>query len=282
MSDIIKFTENSNEHNEFYAEIMKKKLDHDDDWYYGDTEMLTNSMMSELKKSPLHLQRYLNKIREPEKDFNVFGRAFHCSVLEPDEFLKRFFVLDDRKKCEEIGGAKPRGTKAYREWKAEMLEGAVGKSEVSIEDYDMIMRMTEKLNDIPETRNLLDIVQKEIIFADEYQGIKRKCKVDGIKPGDFLIDLKSTKDPVSQFPGSFFRYDYDRQGAWYSDITMTPNVIIIAVEKAPPFTVGIYYLSDMTLDNGRTKYEAWMLEYKRLFIDQEVPNLNRYLIQSSI
>ncbi len=282
MTDIIDFVEDANPKNEFVAEIRKKIIDKDDEWYFSDQEHLTNSMMSELKKSPLHLQRYLQKLEQPQKAYNTFGSAFHCSILEPKQFKKRFFVLDDYRICAEIGGAKPRSTKKYKEWKEEFIKEHQKKEELSSDDYEHIMRMKERVMGIPETRSLIELTQKEIIFADMYQGVKRKCKVDGIKMGDFLLDLKSTKDPVSQFPSSVFRYDYDRQAAWYSDICETPNVIFIAVEKTAPYTVGLFYVSEQALENGRAKYESWMLEYKRLFIEKAIPDLSKYLFRSQI
>ena len=59
---------------------------------------------------------YLNgELKTSSKAFDI-GSAFHCMVLEPEEFSNRYFVVNDEEICDEIGGKKPRMTKKYKEW----------------------------------------------------------------------------------------------------------------------------------------------------------------------
>jgi len=270
---------------ELLADIQKRILHKSDEWYYSDTNYLTNSMMSELRKSPLHLRNYLNKIQQPTKDYNIFGNAFHCHVLEPQHFSDRYFIVDDQEIINELvknGSKNPRNTNDYKNWKLDFLKKNEGKQELSLEDYNDIVGMNEALLDRPEVKNLLNACEKEVIFHDELDGVKRKCKVDAVKYGDFIIDLKSTRDPVSQFQGNFYRYDYDRQAAYYASVCNIPNVLFIVVEKSFPYTVGLFNLRDETLLMGNEKFTIWMQQYKRLFIHNEIPDLTKYLYKQTL
>jgi hypothetical protein len=282
---MIEFSDESMNLNQ-YEDILSRVIDKDDDWYYSDTTRLTNSMMGELKKSPLHLQCYLRKVEGPELKHNVFGRAFHCAVLEPLEFEKRFYVVDDREICQTLindGAKNPRAKKEYKEWKANILAENEDKTELSWDDWESIIIMRDKVLGSAETFNLLEKTEKEKIVSNTIEGVDVKIKADAIRYGDYIIDLKSTMEPVTKFSNSFWKYDYARQAAFYSDVTGIKNVIFIVVEKTFPYTVGIYTVSQETLQSGRASYLHLLNMYKNLFINvNTAPDFSNYIIKGSI
>lgn len=274
MEDILDFNDQHSAQ-ELPAEISERIIFKDDDWYFDDREYVTNSMMGELEKSPSHLHMYLNRQKE-DKKHDIEGKAFHTSILEPNEFDKRFYVFDDAKVLEEIGGKKPRGTNKYKEWKELELVKAEGKMVLNGDKYEDLMRMRDKVLSIQEIRNLLSITSKEVIMKDTYDGVKRKCKFDAIRHRDFFFDLKSTKDPSGKFRHAFFRYNYDRQTAWYKDIGQVTNGFVICVEKTYPYSVAILEITDDTFERGRDKYRPLIKQYEEYFLKGKIKDFSTH------
>jgi hypothetical protein len=270
MSDIIQFADGTP------GGIIEK----DDAWYFADRQYCTNSMLSELEKSPLHLKKYLDGIKDEQSQAYAWGSAFHCIVLEPDEFISRFYVLEDSGIIEKIGGKVPRNTKAYKEWKTSELEMAGNRTLISGEEYDIMHYLRDKIYSIAQIKEMLNACAKEKIMADEYDGIKRKCKADAISYGNFLIDLKTTSDPVSKFSKSFRNYNYDRQMAYYKDICGVNAVYVLAIEKSSPNTVGWFEVTEDSLETGRTKYDMLLQRYKNDFLNGGITNFDSYYLQS--
>jgi hypothetical protein len=61
---------------------------------YFALEGISNSQLSCIINGPEHYLLFKNKERE-RKDHNVFGSLFHCLLLEPDEFLSRYFIVNE-------------------------------------------------------------------------------------------------------------------------------------------------------------------------------------------
>lgn len=95
---------------------------------------LSYSSLSAFIDSPKDFSDYVLRQRI-ETPAMIYGSMVHCLVLEPGDFLYRYYPLDDSDICEQIGGAKPRSTKAYKLWKAEQGFLAGDKIIVSSADY---------------------------------------------------------------------------------------------------------------------------------------------------
>ena len=241
-------------------------LDWSDHKYYNDNTYLTNTMCGHLEDSPEHLDSYLNyPAWREDKQAYIDGRALHSMVLEgPNVFNKQFWYIDDRQKCDDIGGAKPRSTKVYKEWKNELELENKDKQFISYSWYYDITMITAKINKLPQTRQLLENTKKEIIYSKTLDNIPCKCKVDAINVGNYLIDLKSSKDCPNQrnFERTLYRYNYLRQAAFYCDITGIKQFWFIVVEKTFPFTVGVYEISEDKLNEGRLQYQNLLKIYQ--------------------
>lgn len=270
------------------AEIESRILKMSDNEYFKDSVYITNSDLNELKKSPKHLKLLLDQkkgleIKGDEKEHNIEGKALHCAVLEPEEFEKRFFVVDDLLICKEIGGKVPRGTTDYKKWKTELLEDNAGKQELSLDFFNDMENMRDIIYGISEYRDMLNYVQKEIILHDEVgidpdpqTKIKRKVKIDGLNPGQLILEVKTTKDPISDFAKNINWHDIDRQTAWQSDIARTPRVVVLAIEKNRPYSTGLFMLTEETLERGREKYMKLLTSYKKNFLQGGIKDFNQF------
>lgn len=273
---------------EVVAEINSRILKISDNEYFKDFEHISNSDLSALKKSPKHLKLLLDQkrgleMKDDEKEHDIEGKALHCAVLEPEEFEKRFFVVNDLLICHQIGGKVPRGTTEYKKWKTELLAANVGKQELSLDFFNDMENMRDIIYGISEYRGMLNYVQKEIILHDEVaidpdpnQKIKRKAKYDGLNPGQLIIDVKTTKDPISDFAKNINWHDIDRQMAWYSDIARTPRVVVLAIEKNRPYSTGLFMLTEETLERGREKYMQLLTSYKKNFLQGGIKDFNTF------
>ena len=272
-------------HRDNYDPNEENIINKDDDWYYNDKKYITNSQLSKLiHGGPQHLQMYREE-GQKETDALIFGRAQHCLLFEPDFFPSRFYSIDDSDICEEIGGARPRTTKKYKEWLEPILEDNKHRQLLPIADLESIKNMIDKALSHKQVREYVESAkQKEVIYKGKIKGIDCKIKVDAINPGNFILDYKSTKDPamIQNFlKAAKYKYHYDRQGAFYEDISLTKNFWFIVQEKTYPYTVCIAELSRPTKDEGVKKYMQALEMYHYHFI-KNPKKINDYIEVGSI
>ena len=251
-------------------------INENDDWYYADRTLMNNTGLSEVKKGPLHYKKFLEGVPSQDTEAFAWGRAFHCIILEPNEFTDRFFILEEEDMLAQIGGAKPRATKAYKEWKAEQLDEAGSRDILNKDSYDVMRYLRDKVEALPQLRELLNSCAKEKIMAATINDVPCKMKADAVNYGNFLIDLKTTSGLVTDFEYSFNKYEYDRQMAFYADIAQVSNVYIIAVEKSSPNGIGYFEIRPETLQRGRDKYNYLLDKYNNDFLKGGIQDFDTY------
>ena len=95
----------------------------------------------------------------------------------------------------------------------------------------------------------------------ERHGIMRRCMIDRLNP-HVIADLKTTGDSSAEgFAKSVWKFGYHRQQAFYQDAVhqLTGEFlpfVFIAVEKDPPYSVGVYDLSDEFAEAGYNEVES--------------------------
>jgi len=221
--------------------------------YHKNTEKISKSGLDLIHKSPLHYwERYLNPAAQEKKTpALILGSAVHCAVLEPGEFGKRYAIAPEV----------DRRTKEGKEIMANFEASIEGLEVISKADSVICERIMEAINKHDEASLLMSkITEVEKVIEVE----DMKCRPDAIiEPLNLIIDLKTTDDASPRsFGRSALKYRYDVQAAFYIDLyeahygCRCEGFIFIAVEKTPPFGVGVYVIEDEDIERGRVKYQA--------------------------
>ncbi len=207
------------------------------------------------ERSPAHYRAWVDGQEQPETPAFLFGRAYHCRVLEPERFAAEFVA--------EPVGAPPRPTSAMREakkpsessiarvayWDGWDAENA-GKTMLSAEDAERIEAMYAALMAVPLAAGIMRDGYSEVTmrWTDEPTGIPCKARADWWVPGRFFMDLKTTDDASpAGFRRSVAAYGYHVQHAHYCDAARAlgqpvRNYLILAQEKEPPYVCGVYHI----------------------------------------
>jgi len=252
-----------------------KMINQTDDWYFSDKDYITNSHLKIVKEGGIERYIAFKKGLLPQRKSPAldFGSALHCLILEPERFEKQFYVMDDTDICNKIGGAMPRGTKAYKEWKAEELVKLGSRQLLTQESLTIALAMAEKVHSIPECVDMIRDCLYEKIFTSEWNGVKTKGKIDMKHIGhEFFADIKTTRFPAikENFEWEFRKNGYARQMGFYANLLGIKSAWIIAIEKTYPYSVGLFEISEQTLALGYQEAEKELMKIKNLHDDPEL------------
>ena len=246
--------------------------------YYDLNEFISYSGLKNLKKSPAHYKQYKDEPME-ETEAMAFGSAYHCFMLEPDEFDKRYALFNDAEMYQKLideGSKSPRSTTKYKEWKeAEMIK--IGDRKIiSSDDYDKLSEMRHKLMSHKYCSALLSGGESEYSITGEIETtegtISVKGRPDYVKADKhFIIDLKTTVDAsAEEFAKSAANNDYHIQAALYTDLMEMVmadgrgwSFYIIAQEKKRPYAFNIFEASPQFIGQGRYEYEQLLRLYQK-------------------
>jgi len=218
---------------------------------------LSYSAISQFLKSPRHFKAYKLRDEPPTKAMEE-GRMFHMACLEPEKFAKEYWVLDDTDICLGIGGAKPRSTKVYKEWKQEEISKHSGNL-IEKELFDTFTMMNAALRSNLSSKkymdNLTDVEFKVEFTHDGYRIIGFLDGKGKNEDGAFSIDLKKVADAqFKRVKWDIRDMNYDMQGSIYSAATGIKRHVLIYIDKGCNITV--VNLMPETLDSGFAKFEA--------------------------
>ncbi len=205
-------------------------------------------------RSPRHYwQRYINPEREPEEPTPalLIGTAVHSAILEPDDFLSRYVESPrfDRR------------TNAGRAAAAEFEADNAGKQVLGADTMALCIAMRDAVHSHPVAAPLLrnGVAERSFVAPDPDTGEIIKCRTDWYAPDrGFILDLKTCEDasPVA-FGKSCANYRYTLQPAWYQDVIEAatgeapPYWAFLAIEKSPPYAIGIYTPTAPQVAHGR-------------------------------
>lgn len=154
---------------------------------------LSFSSLKAFIKSPRDFIDYKMGIRE-ETDAMLYGTMLHCLVLEPDDFDKRYYCLEDGQICEEIGGEKPRSTNKYKDWVLSQEEVAAGRIIVKTNDAEQAKAVAKNVLFNRASSVILRLAPiREQKIEWTYMDFKFKGFIDG-KGERMRFDLKSMTD----------------------------------------------------------------------------------------
>lgn len=253
--------------------------------YHADVSRIGKSGLDLIHQSPRHYwAKYLdpNRVREEPTQALRIGTATHHAVLEPEKFESKYVKLDDAQLIQEIGGANPRATNCYKEWMKAQLEAANAKKQVILtaDDYDTCVRLRDAVWSHPAAAQLLyeGDAEQTFLFEEPTTGAACKCRPDFISAANFIVDLKTTEDASpAGFAKSVWNYRYHVQAPFYLDGYMYATgeqlngFVFIAVEKSPPYAVGVYFVPDEILRRGRDEYLEDLAVYVKCVRKNEWP-----------
>jgi len=253
---------------------------------------ISNSLIKSYLKSPKHSQ-----IKYPTSAAMDFGTAFHTLLLEPEKFDEQVYITNRKrpdmpteigseviplpedikvrrgKKWEEFEAGNPGKTiLTQKQWDWYCLQKS-GKIVLSEADGDALMAMHENINsEHHKTARMLCEAEAErevsFFWKDPVYGLDSKARYDIWIPNlRLVIDLKTTIDASQDAFYREVRYKrhYDIQAAWYlqgaREVSGEDHTFLwIAVEKAPPYEVGVYEASIETVESGEHKINRLLPE----------------------
>jgi len=232
--------------------------------YHSMKDAVSNSGLGDLLRSPFHYwSRHLDPDRPAErtKAGQLEGTLAHCSILEPDEFGKRYIV----------GPSVNKNTKRWKEFAAQST--ADGLEAIKVEQYDAAMRQAESVRRLPDVAEALSRGKAETsaVWQDTQTGVLCRCRPDWIyEPGGgaVILDVKTYSDASpNEFARQIARKGYARQDAMYSEgytlAAQTPvlGFLFLAVESDWPYAASVSMLDDDSKDAGHHEYRRALEVY---------------------
>jgi len=203
-------------------------------------------------KSPRHYwHKYLNPDREPEEPTpaKVLGSAVHSAILEPDLFTQQYVANP---------GIERRSNAGKAEYAAFLAENT-GKTILTDEQMQAALAVRDAVHRHPVAAGLLrgGVAEQSFYAADPEYGELIKCRTDYLA-GDMIVDVKTTDDASPNgFGKSAANFRYPLQVAWYHDVLDAafgehpPHWVFLAVEKEPPYAIGIYFVEPEDVQRAR-------------------------------
>lgn len=165
---------------------------------------------------------------------------------------------------------------------AEWTENNPGRIVLSPEVWDQLHAMRDAVHNHPAAHALLTSVpgeaEKSVYWIDPTTGVLCRCRPDWWREDNVLVDVKTTDDASPEgFAKSMANWRYDVQAAFYMDGIeqatgkRPKSFVFIAVEKKPPYAVGVYVLDSASLELGRAQYQHDLRVYAECLANDNWP-----------
>ncbi len=282
---------------------MEKQLPklgiHDDisneDYHHGPG--ISKSGLDLIDRSPAHYQAH-KQHPKPSTPAMAIGTALHCLVLEPDKFDKEFVKFpDDAPKRPTVAQFNAKKSsietlKAIDFWENFAIKNE-GKTVITgyksgddkfwkPGDWGTIHRMRDAVMSHSIASALLDYgmgkAEQTVYWVDQETKKLCKCRPDFLnETHNIAIDLKTTEDAsYSEFARSVLKYRYHVQNAFYVDGLREAGrpvdaFVFIAVEKQPPYAVGVYVLDSEARRVGKIQYRENLYTFAQCMERNEWP-----------
>jgi len=228
-------------------------------------------------KSPNHFIAYKLGQRQESEAMDL-GSLIHAYALTPDEADQAYMCIDETMILAQLSDSgNPRGTKKYKEWKAEQLDLALstGKRIVSVEDLNTAKMLATKLRTTFDWLFDQD-TEYEVHVEGTIAGMPVHGYVDMLRGhvlGDTVIDLKTTGyASLEKFKRDFFNYGYHIQLGMYCEILNTNHCQVLVAETDSPHGVGLYLVDEEVIQHSRdivknTIEDMWSWDFSNTSYD---------------
>lgn len=235
--------------------VHKARFKRDTLAQYLAVDAVSNTALQHMVRSPAHYAEYM-KSKDVETEARLLGRAVHMLAWEPLNYEFHFAVLPkvDRR------------TKAGKATYAAFQQKAKTRIPIKQERHDEALRMVEALYADSTVRAVfeMDDAHSETSIYWQEDGEFCKARLDwfaGPLEGGVLVDLKTTRNADPKvFWRDAYNLGYHRQMAWYARALMRLGfsftgltIVIIALEKTPPYCPVVYELDGAFLGRGDTE-----------------------------
>ncbi|HHT0302093.1 RecE family exodeoxyribonuclease [Raoultella planticola] len=236
---------------------------------------VSKSQLDDIADTPaLYLWRK-NAPVDPEKTKTLdIGTAFHCRVLEPEEFDKRFIVAPEFN----------RRTNAGKEEEKAFLEecASTGKTVITAAEGRKIELMYQSVMALPLGQWLVESTgycESSIYWEDPETGILCRCRPDKIIPEyHWIMDVKTTAD-IHRFKTAYYDYRYYVQDAFYSDgyqaqFGEQPTFVFLVVSTTAEcgrYPVEIFMMSEDAKQAGQQEYRRNLQTLSECTLNDEWP-----------
>ncbi|EFF4745503.1 exodeoxyribonuclease VIII [Escherichia coli] len=207
---------------------------------------VSKSQLDDIADTPaLYLWRKNAPVDTTKTKTLDLGTAFHCRVLEPEEFSNRFIVAPEFNRRTNAG---------KEEEKAFLMECAsTGKTVITAEEGRKIELMYQRVMALPLGQWLVESAghaESSIYWEDPETGILCRCRPDKIIPEfHWIMDMKTTAD-IQRFKTAYYDYRYHVQDAFYSDGYEAQFGVL------PTF---VFLVASTTVECGRYPVEIFMM-----------------------
>ena len=203
--------------------------------YHGRKTHLSSTNVRTHKKNKKQFKYSLTHELVKQTKAMADGTAVHAFFLERDKFNSDFVIKPADMRL---------NTKAGKEWAQEHQSKIIIDSELGNNLYEM----EKSFMDSPARLIYDKQGQSELsYFWDDLGLVKGKCRPDWISDdGNIVVDIKTTTDASPKgFQKSIANWGYHLQLGWYLRGLQklglpAKEFIFIAIEKTPPFSVGVY------------------------------------------
>ncbi|WP_411633622.1 exodeoxyribonuclease VIII [Escherichia coli] len=207
---------------------------------------VSKSQLDDIADTPaLYLWRKNAPVDTTKTKTLDLGTAFHCRVLEPEEFSNRFIVAPEFNRRTNAG---------KEEEKAFLMKCAsTGKTVITAEESRKIELMYQSVMALPLGQWLVESAghaESSIYWEDPETGILCRCRPDKIIPEfHWIMDVKTTAD-IQRFKTAYYDYRYHVQDAFYSDGYEAQFGV------QPTF---VFLVASTTIECGRYPAEIFMM-----------------------
>lgn len=207
---------------------------------------VSKSQLDDIADTPaLYLWRKNAPVDTTKTKTLDLGTAFHCRVLEPEEFSNRFIVAPEFNRRTNAG---------KEEEKAFLMKCAsTGKTVITAEESRKIELMYQSVMALPLGQWLVESAghaESSIYWEDSETGILCRCRPDKIIPEfHWIMDVKTTAD-IQRFKTAYYDYRYHVQDAFYSDGYEAQFGV------QPTF---VFLVASTTIECGRYPVEIFMM-----------------------
>ena len=235
--------------------------------YHGKKTHLSSTNIRTFKKNRKQFEYSLNHDLVKQTKAMADGTAVHAFFLERDKFDTDFVIKPADMRL---------NTKAGKEWALEHQSKIIIDSELG----NNLFEMEKSFMDSP-AKLIHDIKgQTELsYFWDDLGTIKGKCRPDWISDdGEIVVDVKTTTDASPRgFQKSISNWGYHLQLGWYlrglRKLGLSAEqFIFIAIEKTPPFCVGVYKADQDMINFAMKELDQLMPEIQTAMVSNEFPD----------